>query len=100
MADISSIINTPNTPAAGQAEGTVTPIAAENNQTVEQDSALALAGQNDQPKATSTSEHIISEPCISEASSLPQLCLHNIQACQPAVFLDNSGMTEAPKSLA
>ncbi|KAJ4396772.1 COMPASS (complex proteins associated with Set1p) component [Gnomoniopsis smithogilvyi] len=52
MAEISSIINTPDTSATAQTEGVVTPMAAENNQIVEHDSALTLDGQNEQTKAT------------------------------------------------
>lgn len=54
MADISSVINTLDTPTAGQTEGVITPMAAENNQTVEQDSGLTLDVQNDQAKTIST----------------------------------------------
>lgn len=54
MADLSSIINAPDALAAGQAEGVITPMAAENNQTIEQDNPTPLDGQNDQSKVAAT----------------------------------------------
>lgn len=53
MAELSSIINTPDMPTAGQTEGVVTPMALENNQSIEQDNSLTLDGQIDQAKGTS-----------------------------------------------
>lgn len=50
MADLSSIINTPGMSTAGQTEGVVTPMALENNQSIEQDNSLTLDGQSDQVK--------------------------------------------------
>lgn len=53
MADLSSIINTPDMPTAGQTEGVVTPMALENDQSIEQDNSITLDGQIDQTKGIS-----------------------------------------------
>lgn len=70
MADISSLMNTPDT-SGGQAEGGVTPTAADNIQTANQDIPIPLDGQNDQAKAASTvSPHIFAYQTI----PCPNIC--------------------------
>lgn len=54
MAELSSIINTPDMSTAGQTEGVVTPMALENNQSIEQDNSLTLDGQSEQAKGIAT----------------------------------------------